>query len=188
MMRHVSSTSAVARQRRPALALLAVSCGVALAVIAGGVIGGLWINTTPSKPLGLWRVVPLDRPVQAGDIVFVCPPETDAFSEGFARGYLRRGLCPAGFGPLIKTVAAVAGQRIEIGVEVIVDGRPIDHSRLVTRDGQGRRLQPYRGGKVPAGEVFLHSPFAGSWDSRYFGPIPVSGILGRAQQVLTYAP
>ncbi|MGO7748441.1 conjugal transfer protein TraF, partial [Rhizobium ruizarguesonis] len=26
------------------------------------------------------------------------------------------------------------------------------------------------------------------YDSRYFGPLPVSGILGLAQKVLTYAP
>jgi type IV secretory pathway protease TraF len=41
---------------------------------------------------------------------------------------------------------------------------------------------------VRAGEVYLHSDFIGSWDSRYFGPVPVSGVLGLAQEVLTYAP
>ncbi|SEI19247.1 conjugation peptidase TraF. Serine peptidase. MEROPS family S26C [Rhizobium tibeticum] len=188
MMSFISPTSAAARQRRPALALLAVSCGVAFAVIFGGSIGGLRINTTPSEPLGLWRVAALDRPVQVGDLVFVCPPMTDAISEGFARGYLRSGLCPGGFGPLIKTVAAVGGQHIEISSHVTVDGRPIASSSLVSQDGQGRPLRPYVGGTIPAGFVFLHSPFPGSWDSRYFGPVPVSGVLGLARQVLTYAP
>jgi conjugative transfer signal peptidase TraF len=179
---------AIGQQARAALLLLGVSCVVALVISVAGFAGGLRINTTPSEPLGLWRVVPLDRSIAIGDLIFVCPPVSAVISEGGERGYLRSGLCPGGFGPLIKTVAAVAGQCIEVGAEVIVDGRPIDHSRLVTRDGQGRKLQPYRGGKVPAGEVFLHSPFIGSWDSRYFGPVPVSGILGRAEQVLTYAP
>ncbi|MDX0760458.1 conjugal transfer protein TraF, partial [Sinorhizobium medicae] len=41
---------------------------------------------------------------------------------------------------------------------------------------------------VPANYVFLHSRFAGSYDSRYFGPVPASGILGLAQEVLTYEP
>ncbi|ANP91594.1 conjugative transfer signal peptidase TraF [Rhizobium leguminosarum] len=188
MMSHVPPTSAVARQRRPALALLAVSCGVTLAVIVGGAVGGLRINTTPSEPLGLWRVAPLDRPVLVGDMVFVCPPENDAVSEGFERGYLRSGLCPGGFGPLIKTVAAVGGQRIAIAGNVTIDGRPIANSRLVSQDGQGRPLRPYAGGTIPAGFLFLHSPFPGSWDSRYFGPVPGSGVLGLAEQVLTYAP
>jgi len=184
----ISPTPSAARRRRPALTLLAASCGAALAVIIGGTIGGLRINTTPSEPLGLWRVAPLNRPVQVGDMVFVCPPETDAISEGFDRGYLRSGLCPGGFGPLIKTVAALSGQRIEIAGAVTIDGRPIANSNLVSHDGQGRPLRPYEGGTVPSGFVFFHSPFPGSWDSRYFGPVPVSGILGLAKQVLTYAP
>lgn len=188
MMFHTSSTPAVARQRRQALALLAVSCGFSLTVIAGGAVGGLRINTTPSEPLGLWRVAPLDRPVQVGDMVFVCPPETNAISDGFERGYLRSGLCPGGFGPLIKTVAAVGGQRIDVAVGVTIDGRQIAKSDLVSEDGRGRPLGPYTGGTVPAGFLFVHSPFPGSWDSRYFGPVPASGVLGLAKQVLTYAP
>lgn len=188
MISHISSTPTITRQRRLALTLLALSCGVALAVIICGTIGGLRINTTPSEPLGLWRIVPLFRPVQAGDIVFVCPPETDAISEGFARGYLRAGLCPGGFAPLIKTVAAVAGQRIDVAGGITIDGLPVVSSNLVSEDGRGRPLRPYTGGTVPAGFVFLLSPFPGSWDSRYFGPIPASGVLGRAKQELTYAP
>lgn len=188
MMSYASFTPAVVRQRRRAVALLAVSCSLAIAVTIGGTIGGLRINTTPSEPLGLWRVAPIDRPVQVGDMVFVCPPETDTISEGFERGYLRSGLCLGGFGPLIKTVTALAGQRIEIAGGVTIDGRPIANSNLVSHDGQGRPLHPYEGGTVPSGFVFLHSPFPGSWDSRYFGPVPASGVLGLAKQVLTYAP
>ncbi len=188
MTSHLTPASAAGRQRRPAIALLAVSCSLTLAVTIGGVIGGLRINTTPSEPLGLWRVAPLDRPVQVGDMVFVCPPETDTILEGFERGYLRSGLCPGGFGPLIKTVTALGGQRIEIAGAVTIDGRPIANSNLVSRDGQGRPLHPYGGGTVPSGFVFLHSPFPGSWDSRYFGPVPASGVLGLAKEVLTYAP
>ena len=188
MISHISSTPTIAHQRRLALTLLAVSCGLAIAVMIGGVVGGLRINTTPSEPLGLWRVSTLDRPVQVGDMVFVCPPETDAVSEGFARGYLRSGLCPGGFGPLIKMVAAVAGQSIDVTGTVTIDGRQIASSSLVAEDGRGRPLRPYTGGTVPAGFLFLLSPFPGSWDSRYFGPVPASGVLGLAKQVLTYAP
>jgi hypothetical protein len=87
----------------------------------------------------LWRIAPIDRPPKAGDQVFVCPPETDAVSERFERGYLRSGLCPGGFGVVIKTVAESAAS----------------------------------GSMSPAsGLLFLHSPFPGSWHSRYFGPVP----------------
>jgi len=38
------------------------------------------------------------------------------------------------------------------------------------------------------GTLFLHSDFVGSYDSRYFGPLPAEGTLGLAQEVLTFAP
>lgn len=176
------------RQRPRAVLLLCASGCLALAVSVVGIAGGLRINTTPSEPLGIWRISALDRPVRVGDTVFVCPPTTAAIMEGGERDYLRSGLCPGGFGPLIKTVIAVGGQRVGIAAGVTVDGRAIERSRLIQRDGQGRPLRPYQGGIVPAGSIFLHSSFSGSWDSRYFGPVPAEGVLGLASEVLTYAP
>lgn len=178
----------ISRQRRRGVA--AVSAGLALLVgiIAAGGAAGYRINVTPSEPLGIWRIRLLERPVAVGDLVFICPPAMEAFSEARARGYLRHGLCPAGVAPLIKTVIATTGQRVEIGADVRVDGRRIENSRVVRVDGKGRVLGAYAGGIVPVGTVFLHSPYVASWDSRYFGPIPVSGILGLAQEVLIYAP
>jgi conjugative transfer signal peptidase TraF len=149
--------------------------------------GGYRINFTPSEPLGLWRIVKLERAAAIGDLVFVCPPQTVAMREARSRGYLRSGLCPGGVAPLIKTVIAIAGQRVDIGTSVTVDGHPVRFSGLAQRDGQGRPITPFGGGIVPADSVFLHSSFAGSYDSRYFGPVPASGILGLAQKVLTYA-
>ncbi len=164
----------------------AVLAGVVLAVTA--LAGGYRINLTPSEPLGLWRIVPLHRPVAIGDVVFICPPTTPEMREARARGYLRPGSCPDGVAPLIKTVIAVTGQHVEIGADVSVDGRAVSSSRLASRDGSARPLVPFTSGIVPPGFVFLHSSFSGSYDSRYFGPVPTSGILGLAQEVLTYAP
>ena len=56
------------------------------------------------------------------------------------------------------------------------------------RDGAGRPLIPWPGGIVRVGQIFLYSPFAGSYDSRYFGPVPVAGILGLARPLLTFEP
>ncbi|MBB4116372.1 type IV secretory pathway protease TraF [Rhizobium sp. BK226] len=47
---------------------------------------------------------------------------------------------------------------------------------------------PYAGGIVPPGYLFLHSSFEGSYDSRYFGPVPDAGILGLARPVFTFDP
>ena len=188
MIMAMPESTAMSRQRSFALITLSVAAGLLIVFFAAGRIGGLRVNTTPSEPLGLWRIVTLTRPVLPGETVFVCPPDNAAMREARQRGYLRPGLCPGGFGPLIKTVIAVAGQRVDVTDHIAVDRVPIPGSRIMEKDGQGRSLRHGQSGMVRAGEVYLHSDFIGSWDSRYFGPVPVSGVLGLAQEVLTYAP
>lgn len=188
MIAQADTTLRLARQRRRAGRLLASAVAVAMTLFAAGYIGGLRINTTPSEPIGLWRIVLLPRPPQVGDLVFACPPDAGRAREARARGYLRTGLCKGGFGPLIKTVIATPGQTVEVTTHLHVDGAPIADSAVLDRDGKGRPLAAFRGGVIPPGEVFLHSPFPASWDSRYFGPVPIEGILGLARPVLTHAP
>ncbi|WP_245506181.1 conjugative transfer signal peptidase TraF [Rhizobium leguminosarum] len=170
------------------MAVLSMAAVAAILLVVTAVAGGYRINLTPSEPLGLWRIIPLHRPAAVGDLLFICPPETAAMREARARGYLRSGSCRGGVAPLIKTVIAVAGLHAEIGVSVSVDGRGVSSSSLALRDGKGRPLTPFPSGIVPPGYVFLHSAFPGSYDSRYFGPVPISGIRGLAQEVLTYVP
>ena len=172
---------------RAALRITWAIAGVAaIAVVAW--LGGYRINTTPSYPLGLWRIEALSHPVAVGDLIFICAPPTPTFKLAFERGYIRRGLCPGRLSPLIKTVVATEGQSVDIGDHVSVEGRPLAHSKVHRIDAEGRALVPWAGGIVPPGYVFLHSDFAGSFDSRYFGPIPAAGLLGRAIPVLTFTP
>ena len=161
---------------------------LSMVIFTGGIFAGYRINLTASEPLGLWRIRHLDRPVRVGDLVFVCPPDTPTFTEARLRGYLHRGLCPADYAPLIKTVIATAGQRVDIGAFVRIDGLSIPQTAIAPLDGKGRTLKTGYGGSIPDGSIFLHSPYSASWDSRYFGPIPASGVLGLAQEVLTFAP
>ena len=174
--------------RRPVMVYTGSAIAAIVAVAVAGWIGGYRINFTPSYPLGLWRIEALGRAAVVGDLLFVCPPATPAFETAFERGYVRRGLCPGGFSPLIKTVVATEGQSVDIDDHVSVDGRSLAHSEVRRSDAWGRALSPWHGGVVPAGYLFLHSDFAGSYDSRYFGPIPASGLLGRARPVLTFYP
>lgn len=168
--------------------IVTASVSVMAAFVGIGLIGGIRLNLTPSEPLGIWRIEPLSRDPIVGDLVFICPPSTPKFEEAWRRGYLRRGLCVGGFAPLIKTVAALPGQIIEIGDTVAIDGAVLDASLVRQSDGQGRPIIPYSGGIVPPGHVFLRSSFASSYDSRYFGPVPISGLLGLANPILTFDP
>lgn len=174
------------RRRLPRLVL--ISGGLLAALVTIGGWGGLRLNLTPSYPLGLWRNVPLDRAAIVGDLVFVCPPRNAVFAQAAVRGYLRRGLCPGWVGPLIKLVAAREGQHVEVGRSVTIDGQSLEHSDVRLVDGEGKVLVPWSGGVVPPGHLYLHSSFVGSYDSRYFGPVPAAGVLGRAAPVLTFGP
>lgn len=175
------------RRRSPPLVLISGGLFAVIVMVAGG-WGGLRLNLTPSHPLGLWRILPLDRPAAVGDLVFVCPPRNAVFEQAAERGYLRRGLCPGWVGPLIKMVAARERQRVEVGRSVVVDGQPLEHSDVRLIDGEGRALVLWSGGVVPLGHLYLHSSFVGSYDSRYFGPVPAEGVLGRAVPVITFGP
>lgn len=173
---------------RPACWILAAGFAAIATISTSAWLGGLRVNLTPSEPLGIWRIVPLQRPMVIGDLVFVCPPPGDTSTYGLERGYFRVGICPAGIAPLIKTAAALSGARVDVGTDVAIDGIALPSSRLSQSDGRGRPLIPWSGGVVPAGYVFLHSPFAGSYDSRYFGPVPAAGVLGFACPALTWNP
>lgn len=166
---------------------LAFALAVPVSALVGGLLG-YCVNLTPSQPLGVWRIQPLDRRASLGDLVFICPPQTKAMEEAKARGYLRAGLCPGGYAPLLKTIVALPFQRIEINDSVLIDGAPLARSGLSLKDGKGREMRPFGGGRLSPGTVFLHSGFSGSFDSRYFGPVPEAGILGLAQEVLTHVP
>jgi conjugative transfer signal peptidase TraF len=176
------------RQRWGVFVLLAVATLSFLLVVLASLLGGFRLNMTPSEPIGLWRILPLDRDPGVDDMVFVCLPRSALVDEARSRGYLRRGLCASGYAPLIKKVVAVAGQEVEIIRTVRIDGEEIPRSVLVRVDGMGRPLLAARDEQVPPSHVFLHSPFPGSWDSRYFGSVPTSSIVGLAQEVLTFAP
>ncbi|SON58426.1 conjugal transfer pilin processing protease TraF (plasmid) [Hartmannibacter diazotrophicus] len=174
--------------RRRRIVVIAILFSLPLVLFFAGAAGGFRVNLTPSYPLGLWRITRLHRDIRIGDRIFICPPLTPAFELARKHGYLRRGLCPGWLSPLIKTVVALPGQDIEIGTWVLIDGRTLPNSKVQAKDGAGRALKPYAGGIVPAGDLFLHSPFKGSYDSRYFGPVPANGVLGLATPVITFTP
>lgn len=180
--------SRLQRQRGRAWALILIGFAVSLVLLAVGFFGAMRINTTASGAIGLWRIMPLTSRLQVGQSVFVCLPQGKVMDEARRRGYLRPGLCPGGVGPLIKTVVAVGGQKVEVTDQLSIDGIRLPHSQLLKVDGQGRPLHHDRGGVVPDGTIYLHSPFRASWDSRYFGAVPQSGVLGLAEEILTYAP
>ena len=135
----------------------------------------IW-NASASVPIGLYFVGPVTR-FQVDDLVVVRPPEDVAafLAKG---GYLPRGV------PLLKRVLALPAQTIcRIGRTITVDSVAVGDAR--ERDSHGRALPVWRGCRVVAnGDVFLMNRQSGdSFDGRYFGPLPATSVVGRAQPI-----
>lgn len=144
------------------------------------------LNWTSSAPIGLYRKVA--GPPRRGDLALVCLP-AGLESFGRSRGYLWAGSCPGGSSPILKQVVALPGDEIDVQKRsVAVNGRLLDCSELHDVDSLGRPLDhvPLGPRKVSPGEAWVVGVRRErSWDSRYFGPIPVSSIVGVTRPMLT---
>jgi len=135
--------------------------------------------------------IKLDAPVpksgvQRGTFVAVCAP-LGAADLGRRRGYLAAGPCPADTELLLKVVAAVAGDVVAVSANGVgVNGCPLPRSRPLSFDGAGRRLSPWPQGRyrLGLGQLWLYADNARSWDSRYWGPVPLVHVTARAVPLL----
>lgn len=131
-------------------------------------------NASDSVPIGWYRISQADS-LAPGDLVLVrLPPEASSLAA--QRGYL-----PANV-PLLKTVAAVAPQRVCVqGSQVRIDGVVV--ARRMRWDRQSRALPAWQACRRLVGdELFLlSSNNPASFDSRYFGPVSANTVIGRAQ-------
>ncbi|WP_041769502.1 S26 family signal peptidase [Ectopseudomonas mendocina] len=130
-------------------------------------------NASDSVPVGWYRILPANA-LAPGDLVLV-RLQPKAMSLAAQRGYL-----PANV-PLLKTVAAMAPQRVCVqGSQVRIDGVVV--ARRLRWDRQGRPLPNWQACRHLVGdELFLLSSNPVSFDSRYFGPVSVDAVIGRAQ-------
>jgi conjugative transfer signal peptidase TraF len=163
--------------RCPTLFTAIVATGLLLSTIGGTTPHYIW-NASNSVPIGLYRIQATTR-LAVTELVAVQPPYLlAAFLD--LNGYLP--ICV----PMLKRVLALPGQTVcRTGLQIAVDGVDVGDAR--ERDGQNRPLPVWHGCRVIAdGDVFVMNwQSADSLDSRYFGPLPASAVIGRAVPVWT---
>jgi signal peptidase I len=130
----------------------------------------------PSQYVLVDKLTPRWAPYERGDIVVFEPP--DSWESA------RRD-------PFIKRVIGLPGDRIELEHgSVFVNGVELDETYLFSRRGEPEPTEPGAAGDswiIPAGSLFVMGDHrSASADSREFGPIDVSTVLGRA--LLRYWP
>jgi len=136
-------------------------CGAALLLVLCW-CAGLRVNLTPSLPKGMYALCP-GTPGKGDFVVFCLQGEfADLARE---RGYLESGSCPSGLRPLLKIVAGLPGDAIPGDLAV----------RSV--DSQGRAMPSVLPeGIIPSGMALLLADHPGSFDSRYFGLVPLEKL------------
>ncbi|WP_340124103.1 conjugative transfer signal peptidase TraF [Methylobacter svalbardensis] len=148
---------------------------------------GIRLNTTPSIPVGVYRLT--NVPIVKGAYVLFCPPPAAVFDMAKARGYLGAGYCPGGYGHMMKKILAVQDDVVSIGTDgVQINGQLLSLSAPIKLDGSGRPLPNYKASWVlDSTEVLVMSDSnRGSFDGRYFGPIQRSQIEGVIRPIFTW--
>jgi conjugative transfer signal peptidase TraF len=170
----IGSSDLRLRTRRALIHVLRLALIFFFLVVACAVVG-IRFNLTESLPERI-LVVTKDESAQ---LVEFCPQEA-ASSISVQRGYRVRGTCPDGDAPLLKPIIARAGDVVEVSSNgITVNGKLLRNSAPRTRDSRGRPLTSWPSGSyvVATGFVWVlsqHHPL--SFDSRYYGPVPVSLI------------
>jgi len=166
------------------------ACGLAALAWASFVqpLPRLVYNPSDSVAVGWYRVDPLSddtgsltRPqpssLHVDSIVLTTlPPEAAALAA--QRGYL-----PARV-PLLKRVGAIAPQEVCITGRIVrIDGVP--SAAVLPADRWGRPLPSWQQcRRLQPGELFLLSVTnPASFDSRYFGPVSASAVIGIAHPI-----
>ena len=159
--------------------LAAVAAGILLVVVPslqGRTPRFLW-NVSPSVPLGFYRIQP--GTLRRGDLVITRLPSEIAELAN-RRGYLPKSA------HLIKFVLAIAGDRVcRFGDRIFVRGVLV--ARALPHDSLGRLMPSWHGcQRLVSGNLFLLAEGPKSFDSRYFGVVSASDVVGRA--VLLWPP
>ncbi len=143
--------------------------------------------TDSSCAEGFYRFI--DAPIRRGQLVAGCLP-VNAEHEGLARGYLSNGDCPGGAEPVLKVIGGLRGDEVDVEAGwIAINGERLANSATVSRDSVGRVLTHVAWGKrrvTPDDVWLLGLNNWRSWDSRYFGPIPLRAIRGVAEPLLTW--
>ena len=144
----------------------------------------LTYNPSDSVAVGWYRVDPLDHrvgslpsPLFVNSIVLV-PLPGEAAALATQRGYLPTRV------PLLKRVGAIAPQEVCISGGIVrIDGMP--SAAVLHTDRLGRPLPAWQQcRRLKPGELFLLSVTnPASFDSRYFGPVAASTVIGVAHPI-----
>lgn len=128
-----------------------------------------------------------DYSLEPGMLVLACLPDEVA-KLAYERNYIASGKCKGGYAPVGKYIQAIPGDEVRFTSEgIFVNGSLLKNSKPYAMDGEGRSMPVMLQDIVlPKDELVLLNNYAGSFDSRYYGPIPTRYVVGTLKPVLTF--
>lgn len=128
-----------------------------------------------------------DYSLERGMLVLACLPDEVA-KIAYERNYIASGKCKGGYAPVGKYIQAISGDEVRFTSEgIIVNGSLLENSKPYAMDGEERAMPVMLQDMVlPKDELVLLNNYAGSFDSRYYGPIPSRYVVGTLNPVLTF--
>lgn len=142
----------------------------------------LRINTTPSYPYGLYKVIN-NATIEKGIFVNFCAPD----KKDIQLKELKKsndGICLNGTTPLLKKVVAIEGDKITVANEKIyVNGIEQVNSKIFVK-----KVKFFaKSQTIKKGEIFVMSDFNPmSYDSRYFGAINTNKVIEIVSPLYTF--
>ncbi len=150
----------------------------------------LHLNTTASLPRGLYAETK-NSIIKHEDLVYFCLNADNWASLAQKRDYVAAvdSSCPLGLKPLLKTVKGLPGDKISFTPEglIAVNGHSIENSKYKNLDRDGLPMPPsdLKPGLIPPSFALLLSEnHTGSFDSRYFGLVPLA-LLTKVEAFFT---
>ncbi|NDV26905.1 conjugative transfer signal peptidase TraF [Desulfovibrio sp. JC010] len=144
---------------------------------------GFRCNFTDSMPHGIYQIVP-GKPDRHDLVTFSLAEDNPYFQISLERHYL--GL--NGNRPLLKTLAGLPGDSVEISAEgVRVNSKLLPRTKAKTCDRHGRQLPIFlKSTVIPSAKGLALSTYTeNSFDGRYFGLVDMDQVR-RVIPILTF--
>lgn len=149
--------------------------------------GKFILNTTSSFPLGLYKITPKEH-YQKRDLVSFCATPNPTIERMIKEGYTQPNPnCPNHTPQLLKKIVALEDDNVTIESSVKINNQPLKNSHLFRRDSRGNLLHIQPSQRIKRGFFWAMSDYnEKSYDSRYFGQIPLENIIGVATPIITW--
>ena len=159
-----------------------------MGTLAGMVLCGVRVNLTGSMPIGIY-VPSQDQTYHRNDWVAVCLPKLLS-TQGLQNGYLMAGNCQdTNAMPVLKQLIALPGDTVEVTPTSIIVNEKSYPAKIQTQDHRGHliKIQSKLGVKTIINNYWLYGSASDrSWDSRYYGGVERTNIIGIYRPFLVF--